>query len=175
VRRVSVCWPVVRPRSLASTGGESPHTPRRPLLAAALPLPPCRPATPRAAMFTLSPLPQLVHNFCNLSDLAGLSLGTMLLAMLGNAACIPRALFTRDRRVVEASSCGAGRGAAAPGHLIAASSAALTNVPQTQRTPPPPPSTLPCRAWTWGSTWGCVVMGWAQCLSLCLGVNPATG
>jgi hypothetical protein len=78
-------------------------------------------------MFTLSPLPQLVRNFSNLSDLAGLSLGTMLLAMLGNAACIPRALFTRDK------------------------------------------------AWTWGSTWGCVVMGWAQCLSLFLGVNPATG
>lgn len=79
------------------------------------------------AMFTLSPLPQLAKNFSNLSDLAGLSLGTMLLAMLGNAACIPRALWTRDR------------------------------------------------AWAWGSTWGCVVMGWAQCLSLYLGTNPATG
>lgn len=51
----------------------------------------------------------------------------MLLALVGNAACIPRALFTRDP------------------------------------------------AWTFGSTWGCLMMGWAQLLSLHLGVNPETG
>jgi hypothetical protein len=51
----------------------------------------------------------------------------MLLALLGNSACIPRALFTRDP------------------------------------------------AWTFGSTWGAIMMGWAQCLSLTLGVNPETG
>lgn len=73
------------------------------------------------------PRPTQVRNFSDLSSLAGLSLGTMLLALLGNAACIPRALFTRDP------------------------------------------------AWTFGSTWGAVMMGWAQCLSLCLGVNPDTG
>lgn len=79
------------------------------------------------AMFTLSPLPQLVRNFSDLSSLAGLSVGTMLLALLGNSVCIPRALFTRDP------------------------------------------------AWTFGSTWGAIMMGWAQCLSLTLGVNPETG
>jgi hypothetical protein len=51
----------------------------------------------------------------------------MLLALVGNAVCIPRALFTRDP------------------------------------------------AWTFGSTWGCLLMGWAQLLSLYLGVNPDTG
>lgn len=71
-------------------------------------------------------LPQ-VRNFSDLSSLAGLSVGTMLLALLGNSACIPRALFTRDP------------------------------------------------AWTFGSTWGAIMMGWAQCLSLTLGVNPDTG
>ncbi|KAF8069413.1 SKI3 [Scenedesmus sp. PABB004] len=79
------------------------------------------------AMFALSPIPQLVRNFSDLSSLAGLSLGTMLLALLGNAVCIPRALFTRDP------------------------------------------------AWTFGATWGCLLMGWAQLLSLALGTNPATG
>lgn len=68
-----------------------------------------------------------VRNFSDLSSLAGLSLGTMLLALVGNAVCIPRALFTRDP------------------------------------------------AWTFGSTWGCLLMGWAQLLSLYLGVNPETG
>lgn len=68
-----------------------------------------------------------VRNFSDLSSLAGLSVGTMLLALLGNSACIPRALFTRDP------------------------------------------------AWTFGSTWGAIMMGWAQCLSLTLGVNPETG
>jgi hypothetical protein len=51
----------------------------------------------------------------------------MLLALAGNAACIPRALYTRDA------------------------------------------------AWAFGTTWGCIMMGWAQLLSLYLGVNPATG
>eukprot|EP00775_Hariotina_reticulata_P011615 gene11615-11759_t len=68
-----------------------------------------------------------VRNFSDLSSLAGLSLGTMLLALVGNACCIPRALFTRDP------------------------------------------------AWTFGSTWGCLLMGWAQLLSLYLGNNPDTG
>lgn len=68
-----------------------------------------------------------VRNFSDLSSLAGLSLGTMLLALIGNAACIPRALYTRDP------------------------------------------------AWTFGSTWGCLLMGWAQLLSLYLGLNPETG
>ncbi|WIA10336.1 hypothetical protein OEZ85_010528 [Tetradesmus obliquus] len=79
------------------------------------------------AMFALAPIPQLVRNFSDLSSLTGLSLGTMLLALIGNAVCIPRALFTRDA------------------------------------------------AWTFGSTWGCLLMGWAQLLSLYLGVNPDTG
>jgi hypothetical protein len=68
-----------------------------------------------------------VRNFSDLSALEGLSLGTMLLALAGNAACIPRALYTRDG------------------------------------------------AWSFGTTWGCLMMGWAQLLSLYLGVNPATG
>eukprot|EP00879_Flechtneria_rotunda_P013280 GHRR01013868.1.p1 GENE.GHRR01013868.1~~GHRR01013868.1.p1 ORF type:complete len:364 (+),score=80.07 GHRR01013868.1:108-1199(+) len=79
------------------------------------------------AMFALSPIPQLVRNFSDLSSLAGLSVGTMLLALVGNACCIPRALYTRDP------------------------------------------------AWTFGSTWGCLLMGWAQLLSMYLGVNPETG
>lgn len=68
-----------------------------------------------------------VRNFSDLSSLAGLSLGTMLLALVGNAACMPRALYTRDA------------------------------------------------AWAFGSTWGCLLMGWAQLLCLALGVNPETG
>ncbi|KAI8473956.1 MAG: hypothetical protein J3K34DRAFT_496582 [Monoraphidium minutum] len=47
-------------------------------------------------MFALMPLPQLARNFSDLSGLAGLSVGTVLLATLGNALCVPRALFTRD-------------------------------------------------------------------------------
>ncbi|KIZ01588.1 Maltose excess protein 1 [Monoraphidium neglectum] len=78
-------------------------------------------------MFALMPLPQLARNFSDLSGLGGLSLGTILLATLGNALCIPRALFTRD------------------------------------------PS------WSFGSTWGCLMMGWAQLLSLFLGRSPETG
>ncbi|GBF93458.1 hypothetical protein Rsub_06591 [Raphidocelis subcapitata] len=79
------------------------------------------------AMFALMPLPQLVKNFGDLSGLAGLSLGTILLATLGNALCIPRALATRD------------------------------------------PS------WSFGCTWGCLAMGWAQLLCLALGRSPETG
>jgi hypothetical protein len=71
-------------------------------------------------------LPQ-VKNFSDLSGLAGLSLGTILLATLGNALCIPRALATRD------------------------------------------PS------WSFGCTWGCLAMGWAQLLCLALGRSPETG
>lgn len=78
-------------------------------------------------MFALMPLPQLARNFGDLSGLAGLSLGTILLATAGNALCVPRALFTRD------------------------------------------PS------WSFGSTWGCLAMGWAQLLSLFLGRSPETG
>ncbi len=37
-----------------------------------------------------------VRNFTDLNSLGGLSLGTMHLALLGNALCIPRALYTKD-------------------------------------------------------------------------------
>lgn len=51
-------------------------------------LPPCPPP------FRLCP--RQVRNFSNLSGLGGLSAGTILLATLGNALCIPRALAARD-------------------------------------------------------------------------------
>lgn len=79
------------------------------------------------ALFALSPLPQLARSFADLTALAGLAPGTMLLALVGNALCVPRALWTRDR------------------------------------------------AWTVGSTWGCLAMGWAQLLAMALGRNPANG
>jgi hypothetical protein len=47
-------------------------------------------------LFALSPLPQLVRNFMEPQSLEGLSLGTMLLALSGNALMLPRALFIRD-------------------------------------------------------------------------------
>lgn len=47
-------------------------------------------------LFALSPLPQLVRNFLEPQSLQGLSVGTMLLALLGNALMVPRALFVRD-------------------------------------------------------------------------------
>lgn len=47
-------------------------------------------------LFALSPLPQLVRNFLEPQSLEGLSVGTMLLALLGNALMVPRALFLRD-------------------------------------------------------------------------------
>ncbi|GAX80159.1 hypothetical protein CEUSTIGMA_g7597.t1 [Chlamydomonas eustigma] len=47
-------------------------------------------------LFALSPLPQLVRNFLEPSSLVGLSVGTMLLALTGNALMFPRALYTRD-------------------------------------------------------------------------------
>lgn len=84
-------------------------------------------APPPLPLYLHSSYTLQVRNFSDLSSLAGLSVGTMLLALLGNSACIPRALFTRDP------------------------------------------------AWTFGSTWGAIMMGWAQCLSLTLGVNPETG
>jgi hypothetical protein len=37
-----------------------------------------------------------VRNFTQPSSLEGLALGTMLLALLGNALMVPRALHTRD-------------------------------------------------------------------------------
>lgn len=40
--------------------------------------------------------PPQVRNFSDLSSLQGLSTGTIHLALLGNALCIPRALATRD-------------------------------------------------------------------------------
>lgn len=46
--------------------------------------------------FALSPLPQLMRNFSDPGSLAGLSIGTMALALLGNALCFPRALLLRD-------------------------------------------------------------------------------
>jgi hypothetical protein len=73
------------------------------------------------------PPPPQAQNFSNLSGLGGLSLGTILLATLGNALCIPRALATRD------------------------------------------PS------WSFGATWACLMMGWAQLLSLFLGRSVETG
>jgi hypothetical protein len=79
------------------------------------------------ALFALSPLPQLMRSYSDLSALAGLAPGTMLLALVGNALCVPRALWTRDR------------------------------------------------AWTVGSTWGCLAMGWAQLLAMAMGRNPANG
>lgn len=79
------------------------------------------------ALFALSPLPQLARSYGDLTALAGLAPGTMLLALVGNALCVPRALWTRDR------------------------------------------------AWTVGSTWGCLAMGWAQLLAMALGRNPANG
>lgn len=68
-----------------------------------------------------------VRNFTDLSSLQGLSVGTMILALLGNALCVPRALYSRDA------------------------------------------------AWTVGTTWGCLTMGWAQLLSMYLGTSPITG
>lgn len=47
-------------------------------------------------LFALSPLPQLVRNFMEPQSLEGLSLGTMLLALSGNALMLPRALFIQD-------------------------------------------------------------------------------
>ena len=47
-------------------------------------------------LFALSPLPQLLRNFLEPTSLEGLSVGTMLLALSGNALMFPRALFTRD-------------------------------------------------------------------------------
>lgn len=49
------------------------------------------------ALFALSPLPQLARSYGDLTALAGLAPGTMLLALVGNALCVPRALWTRDR------------------------------------------------------------------------------
>jgi hypothetical protein len=49
------------------------------------------------ALFALSPLPQLARSYGDLTALAGLAPGTMLLAVVGNALCVPRALWTRDR------------------------------------------------------------------------------
>jgi len=49
------------------------------------------------ALFALSPLPQLARSYGDLSALAGLAPGTMVLALVGNALCVPRALWTRDR------------------------------------------------------------------------------
>uniref|UniRef100_A0A7S3QXK1 Uncharacterized protein n=1 Tax=Dunaliella tertiolecta TaxID=3047 RepID=A0A7S3QXK1_DUNTE len=47
-------------------------------------------------LFTLAPLPQLVQNLLNPQGLEGLSVGTMLLALTGNALMVPRALLTKD-------------------------------------------------------------------------------
>jgi len=47
-------------------------------------------------LFALSPLPQLVRNFIDACSLEGLSVGTMLLALAGNALMVPRALLVRD-------------------------------------------------------------------------------
>ncbi|KAG1666580.1 hypothetical protein FOA52_000547 [Chlamydomonas sp. UWO 241] len=57
-------------------------------------------------LFALSPLPQLVRNFAEPGSLEGLSLGTMLLALTGNALMLPRALFTRDRVWIVGASWG---------------------------------------------------------------------
>ena len=37
-----------------------------------------------------------MRNFTDIQSLEGLSVGTMLLALLGNALMVPRALLTRD-------------------------------------------------------------------------------
>jgi hypothetical protein len=57
-------------------------------------------------LFALSPLPQLVRNFTEPGSLEGLSLGTMLLALAGNALMLPRSLFTRDRVWIVGASWG---------------------------------------------------------------------
>jgi hypothetical protein len=41
-------------------------------------------------------VPRQVRNFVDPQSLAGLSVGTMLLALLGNALMVPRALLVRD-------------------------------------------------------------------------------
>lgn len=75
-------------------------------------------------LFMLQPVAQLVSNFTNPASLEGLSQLSCVLAMVGNAMMVPRALFTQD--------------------LI----------------------------WFSGSTWGYMLMGWGQLLSLYLGKDP---
>lgn len=48
-------------------------------------------------LFAFQPIGQLVCNFADPSSLAGLSLNTILLAMMGNGLMVPRALHTRDK------------------------------------------------------------------------------
>lgn len=47
-------------------------------------------------LFCTQPVAQLAANLVDPASVAGLSLGTVLLAMVGNAMMAPRALFTRD-------------------------------------------------------------------------------
>jgi len=48
-------------------------------------------------LFAFQPIGQLVCNIADPSSLAGLSLNTILLAMMGNGLMVPRALHTRDK------------------------------------------------------------------------------
>ncbi|KAK9860374.1 hypothetical protein WJX84_010822 [Apatococcus fuscideae] len=47
-------------------------------------------------LFAFQPLAQTVSNFSGTSDLTGVSVGTLLLGMMGNGLMIPRALVMRD-------------------------------------------------------------------------------
>ncbi|KAK9868469.1 hypothetical protein WJX84_006809 [Apatococcus fuscideae] len=47
-------------------------------------------------LFMFQPLAQAVSNFSGTADLAGLSVGSLLLAMTGNGLMVPRALAMRD-------------------------------------------------------------------------------
>lgn len=48
-------------------------------------------------LFAFQPIGQLLSNFAYPSSLAGLSVSTILLAMVGNGMMVPRALHTRDK------------------------------------------------------------------------------
>lgn len=48
-------------------------------------------------LFMFGPIAQLVSNFANPANIAGLSLLTLMLATAGNALMLPRAILTKDR------------------------------------------------------------------------------
>ncbi|KAK9809188.1 hypothetical protein WJX72_011049 [[Myrmecia] bisecta] len=54
------------------------------------------PAWTATLLFMFQPVAQLVRNFAVPSSLQGLSVGTILLAMVGNGLMVPRALATKD-------------------------------------------------------------------------------